>query len=189
MGIESIVNGVKAIGRIPLKVVDGYASQVAGAVGGISFSQIPGFISHYTQRLGGHATEAAKHVADYTRIAADNGVDLARYIADHVGSGVDTIMATGAKIKSDLLRSEYLTSAYDSIRNADIIQKPIEFVTNFDYDIAVGALKDFVPNVPLSVEGAVYAAVGIGVGWGAYKLATRGIPGAIGFVGRKIRGR
>ena len=144
-------------------------SGVAGAIGG---SQIPEFISQYANILYGHVKEAAHNVAGWKTIADKAvGGSIDKLVDIYHSSPVNAIVETGKKCASDVFRYDWLKDAYDSIAHSSIITKPFEFVTHLDFGIVKETLSNYVPSIPLSVEGAVYSVLGLGAGIGLYNGA------------------
>jgi hypothetical protein len=167
---KSITYPIKKIGN----GIDKLLAGASGFAGGTAFSQIPGYISHYTQRLGGHLGEAIRNVDSWQNIAdkTTNG-SLDTLVNAYNSSNAPEVIGAGAKAAGDIARQGYLQRAYESLTNADIWTKPIEFIKNFDYDIALGTIKDYIPNIPMTPEGLIYAAVGVAAGVGAYYLIKK----------------
>jgi len=161
---------VRRVLKYPLKVLDGLADRVISVLGAITFSQAPGFITHYLQRLGGHVSEAKQNVASWQGIADEAaGGSLRELIEFYQSSGATEVVAVGRKCAGDVARLHDLQAALDAIREASPWERMFTFVRNADTSIARETLESYVPNVPLDPESLVYACCGLLVAFGLYQ--------------------
>ena len=131
---------------------------VAGAV---VFSQIPEFFQQYLQRLGGHLDEARRQLDLFTQVAARSGWTLDQLIAD-AGSQTDPAMGRLGHLVADTrARVDVLSSTEGALRGASLWSRPFVFVRHLDPAIARATLSVFRPAVPTTMEGLVYAGVGM----------------------------
>ncbi len=160
----------------PFRAVDRVLDHLAAVVGAIGFSQIPGFIDHYVQRLGGHAAEAQCNVASWQRIAdASAQGDLHALITLYRASERLEVLEAGRKCAADVLRLEDLRTALDAIVSSPPWLRAIAFLRHMDADIARGALDGFALNVPLDMEGLCYAGIGLVLGVCVYAGFRQGV--------------
>ena len=133
----------------PLRLVDGLLDRLLAIAGAVALSQVPGFISHYLQRLGGHVDEATRNVAGWQEIAnKSTGGNLRKLIDFYQASGDTEIIETGKKCVGDLGRLEDLQQAMAAIRDASVWEKPLSFVRHLDPDIARAASGNTFPMFP-----------------------------------------
>jgi hypothetical protein len=144
---------------------------VAGAV---LFSQFPEFIQQYFQRLGGSLSEARTAVSRYRDVAAKSGMSLDQLIADSARNPDPSMVRLGGVIGPSVARLDKLAAADEALRNSTLWGRPFSLVTHLDWGIARATAADFKPAVPTTVEGLVYAGVGIILVLAAYHLAIRG---------------
>lgn len=116
------------------------ADGLAAVVGAALSSQIPEYVQQYMQRLGGHRDEAARHLLTLRT----QGV-----------SASDVLLASAEA------RAMTLAQALDALGSASDLARPIVFSRIMDPVIARATLDAFRPAVPLTVEGLVYAGVGL----------------------------
>lgn len=165
---------VRRVLKYPLKMLDGLADRVISVLGAITFSQAPGFVTHYLQRLGGHVSEAKLNVASWQDIADETtGGNLRDLIEFYQSNGATEAVATGRKCAGDVARLHDLQAALDAIRDASPWERMFTFVRNADTSIARETLESYVPNVPLDLESLVYAGCGLLVAFGLYQ-GTKG---------------
>ena len=147
--------------RVLLGMGDGILDRVLCVVGTLAFSQIPEFIQQYLQRLGGHLDEARRQLGQFHNAAEQSGITLHRLI-EQTSSNPDAAVAKlGGVMTNAVTRVEQLQVAHSAILTASIWEKPFVFLRNVDSDIARATWQIFKPAVPTTVEGLVYAGIGM----------------------------
>jgi hypothetical protein len=165
---------LKAV-RQPLKFVDGIIDRVVSVIGAIALSQFPQFFGQYMQRLGGHLDEARRALRQYNEAAEAFNMSLEEYIRAHLDSGSVIFESTGEIIQSLVERVQALEQAYRALQDANIYNRWFIFLREVDWSIAAGTWDNFVPGVPTTIEGLVYALAGLLMGWGIYALLKTAI--------------
>ena len=156
---------MRRVAQYPVKVVDSLLDHVVAVVGAVGGSQLPGYIQHYMQRLGGHVAEAEQNVAGWQEIAdGTTSGDVAGLANFYLRSTDPEVIAAGSKCTADLARATELRGALDALQGASLWERPFVFVRHLDTEIADATLESFSPNVPLDPEGLVYAALGLVLG-------------------------
>ena len=164
----------------PFKFLDSILDRIFAIIGAILLSQIPAFITHYIQRLGGHVAEAQRNAQSWQDIAnktTDGNMDI--LTSEYLSSSIATTVEAGKKCLADVERLNELKEAIDAITNAPILTKSFSFLKHMDIDIARATLKSFVPNVPMNAESIAYAVAGLLLAMLMYKT-LKWIPMAIG---------
>lgn len=165
----------------PVRAADGILDRLTVILGALLGAQIPGFISHYQQRLGGHLDEAQAHVAAWQQ-NADSHYDgnLDALVLDYQHNPNPSVVETGEKVVADLDRLATLEQASQALDQADAWHLPLVFVEHLDRHLALSTLQDYVLNIPTDLAGMGYAAVGALLGGlcyhsskGAAKLGAR----------------
>jgi hypothetical protein len=147
--------------RVLLGVSDGVIDRVLCVLGTVAFSQVPEFMQQYLQRLGGHLDEARRQLGKFHDVAEQSGLTLERLIAQ-TGSNEDHAVAKlGSVMSESVTRVDELQAAQFALTNASLLERPFVFLRNVDPDIARATWNIFKPAVPTTVEGLVYAAVGM----------------------------
>ncbi|TFH42208.1 MAG: DUF2937 family protein [Chrysiogenales bacterium] len=158
----------KGILLAPFRFVDSLLDRICAVIGAAAFAQFPSFLAQYLQRLGGHRDEAARNIGKYREIAGEIGMTVREYAGRLASSADDVIARTGRKIAEDVDRLDALTRALQDLRDAPPYSKCIVFVKNADFDIVRAVWGDFTPGLPLTTEGAAYAAAGVVAGMVLY---------------------
>ena len=158
----------------PFKFLGRLLDRVFAAVGAVIFSQGPGFVTHYLQRLSGHVDEAARNVKAW------------QDMADRIAHGsLDTLLRMGQesyevfsqeaarKCAEDIARHETLLHALESVQQAPVWLRSVAFVRHANVDIAQAAARNFTPNIPMDAESLTYAAVGLIFGFALFSLLKK----------------
>jgi len=153
-----------------LNFLDGIADRVVCILGAIALSQFPQFVAQYMQRLGGHLDEAKHTLEQYKAEAEILDMTLQEYVREHLEAGSDVFRATGEIIQNLIERVQYLEQSLLALQDASIYNRWFIFIREADWHIAANTWDNFVPGVPTTFEGLLYALVGLLLGWGVYTL-------------------
>ncbi len=151
------------------KIVD-RCFAVAGA---LLFCQLPLFIHQYVLLLSGHVTESKLQVAALEKTANLNGKTTQEYIQKFVSMNDADVSSLGEWMRNLIERCEHLTQSYSALEQATVWSKPFVFFTHVDPSIFSETVHQFSPGVPATLEGIVYAVVGIGIGIFCYWLLKK----------------
>jgi hypothetical protein len=136
--------------------------------GAVIFSQAPEFMQQYLQRLGGHLDEARRQLAQFKKIAAQSGISMEQFIAQ-TNANSDVAVAKLGGVMSDAgERVEQLETAQAAIANASPLERPFAFFQHVDAEIANATWAIYKPAVPTTIEGLLYALLGMAVLLGLY---------------------
>jgi len=157
---------LKRVLFFPFRFVDSVLDRIVAIAGALLVSQVPGFITHYVQRLGGHVAEAESNVitgeSSWQKIAdKTTGGDLDVLVETYLSSDLATTVEAGRKCAADIARLEELRAALEAITNSSLFQKPIAFLRHMDTEIARATLEEYTPNMPFDPESLAYAAAGL----------------------------
>lgn len=136
----------------------------SAAAGALLFSQIPLFIAHYVQRLGGHVDELARVVGKYRSAALENGKGLEEYIAKFVNSSDIDFVSAGKNMKLNIDRLADLKGALEQLTSSGPFKKLLYFIRDIDLEIARAAAKNFSFGISFTMEGLIYAVCGLVAG-------------------------
>lgn len=151
-----------------VKAGDTLIDRLLCVFGAVLFCQLPEFIQQYLQRLGGRLDEARRQLAQFMDIAAQSNLTLAEFIT-RTSHNADESVARLADVMSDTVtRVDSLAAADLAIRNASLWSKPFVFFAHLDPSIARATLSIYKPAVPTTVEGLIYAVMGMLVILGLY---------------------
>lgn len=165
---------MKRLVRYPVSIVDRVVDRIMGLAGALSASQGPGFIAQYQQRLGGHLTEAERNLASWLDVAHSASMDsIQQLINVYEASASVEVVEAGVKCAADLARASELRAASAALQSATAWERPLLFLRHMDGDIVRDTMAMYVPNLPLDVEGGIYALCGLSLGLGAYVVIKR----------------
>ena len=142
------------------RILDGLVA-IVGATG---FAQFPAFYQQYLQRLGGRLDQARQDVARTLADATAEGKTLEAYIRDLGESGSAAAAQAAQRELERVDNLNALQSAYAALSDAEVWQRPLVFTQHFRPGVAEDAMEAFQPAFPVSLEGLVYAAVGMILG-------------------------
>lgn len=148
--------------------VDTLLDRIFSALGALALSQIPQLISQYYDVLTGALSEATRNVEVFRSKAAEVGLDLTSFINEHLKSNSPVFQKSGEGMQLALDRYDAYQAAHTALADASVWERPFIFFRYFDSTLF--AALEFRPGLPLTVEGAVYALVGIVLGLGLYHL-------------------
>jgi hypothetical protein len=161
----------------PIKSVlaagDSLIDRLLCVVGAVLFSQLPEFIQQYLQRLGGHLDEARRQLDQFREVAAKSGLTLDELAAQSQANAEATVARLGQLIHDTAARVDALAAADAAIRGASILTRPFVFFRHVDLSIAGATWTIFRPAVPTTVEGVLYAVMGVLVILAIYYGAVR----------------
>lgn len=135
--------------------LDRLIGTVIGAFSGLAASQTQAYIQAYLQRLGGHIDEAR---ATYQKL------QTGEFLPGTDGPAQERIAAAFGR------RADDLTQAYSAIANADVFERPWQFIAHMDRAIAEATLTSFTPALPLDTASLVFALAGVVLGWLLYEV-------------------
>lgn len=147
--------------RVLLGMGDGVIDRVLCVLGTIAFAQMPEFMQQYLQRLGGHLDEARRQLSQFHNAAEQSGLTLDRLIIQTETNADAAVAKLGGVMTGAIERVEELESAQYAITSATVFERPFVFLQNVDADIARATWQIFKPAIPTTVEGLVYALVGM----------------------------
>ncbi|MDP9142697.1 MAG: DUF2937 family protein [Pseudomonadota bacterium] len=144
-----------------MKLITGVLDRLLFALGLVMFLQLPQFIDHYTQRLGGYRQAVADSVADY-QLSADTHYagDLNQLVADFRNDDKPAQRDMGDKIQRDRDRLVELNAAIAVLSGDSLIDKLIYLARNLDLPLAEATAEAFTPGVPLNLQAGLCGLVG-----------------------------
>lgn len=159
-----------------------FLDRVCAVAGAFFLSQFPAFYQQYTQRLAGHLSELTRHLTALQRLAEQSGKTLPAYIQKFVSSRDLDFSEQGAFMNSLLERHLQLSNAYTHLVQANPLERPWVLMTHAQTDIMRGVLTDFQPAISLTLEGLLYATLGIMAGYLVFACLRRLVGAIITFV-------
>jgi len=120
-----------------------------GAVsGGAVFSQFPEYYAHYVQRLGGRIDQARQRAAEIRADAAEKGLSVEAYVETFLDSTPHSL--EGARMEESIFQLDRLEAAYQALRDAAVIERPVVFAEHLNSGLVEATLGDFNPALPLT---------------------------------------
>jgi hypothetical protein len=154
---------------------------IAGGLGGAaSLSQFPEYSQQYLQRLAGAVDALEVVVADFDASARDAG--LSREAALDQMVGTEFLDNRREDMTRTFARYAGLRADLAALRDANACERFAAAPKFLDREIGSDAMSDFVPAVPLTLEGAGFAGIGYVGGWAV-------IAGLFGLLRRVFRRR
>ena len=157
------LGGVEAKG---LNVIFRMLTLSGGMLGAAGLSQFPEFTQQYTQRLAGAVGELSIVVEDFDRSASNAG--LSRDEALETLTGTEFLINRRQDMTRSFTRFENLSADLVILRDAGPFGRLMNFPRLRDGDVAVAAYSDYKPALPLTFEGASFAAIGFVASWFAF---------------------
>jgi len=146
-------------------------------VGALTLVQAPLYMHEYSQRLAGHVSELHYQLGKTQHAAEQSGKTLEQYIQKFIGSSDLDFSLQGKIMHAMVQRSQNLSDSLNAIENASVLSRPFVFLAHVDLDIAKGTLAAFHVGIPLTIEGIIYALLGIAMGYCLYRIFHRIIRG------------
>lgn len=134
-----------------------------GIAGAVAFSQFPEFSQQYLQRLSGAVDELRLVTAAFDLTAQASGLSRDEALAQIGGSQFADDLR--GNIASNISRFERLEADYRALAGVDPLSRLARFWHFRDVDLARRTWDDFRPAVPATVDGAIFAGIGFGLGW------------------------
>lgn len=137
---------------------------MAGMTGAAGLSQFPEFSQQYTQRLGGAVDELSRVVADFDASARAEGLSRSEALEQMTGTGF--LDRRRADLARSFARHDRLSADLAALTGAGPFQRAYHAARISDPDLARATLRAYRPAVPVTFEGASFAALGFVAGWG-----------------------
>ncbi len=152
----------------PIRMIDSMLDRVAAVLGVFIFVQFPQFFSQYIQRLGGHLDEARRIVDLYIKAANSLNLTFEEYINIHLAANNPVFVSSGEQISQIAERFYALEKSLFKLLEATPLTRLWTFLREADWEIAAQTWRFFTPGIPTTMEGLVYAIIGLFLGWGIY---------------------
>ena len=153
--------------------IEGFLDRLVCVLGAVVCAQAPEFFQQYLQRLGGHLDEAMLQLASFEQAAQAAGKPWAQFVADTLGNPDAGLARLGATMRDTASRVDELAAAQTALLHASAWSRPWAFLAHLDATIAQATAAIFKPAVPTTVEGAIYAGIGVAVAFGLWHFLIR----------------
>lgn len=154
--------------RSVLHAGEGLLDRALCVFGAVLFSQAPEFMQQYLQRLGGHLDEARRQLQQFQNVAASSGLSLDELIHRTTTNAEPAVAKLGGVMTDTVARVDTLAAAQAALLDASLWTRPFVFLRHLDFAITRATWSVFKPGVPVTLEGLVYALIGMLVLLGLY---------------------
>ena len=141
--------------------VGGIVDRLLCVAGAVLFSQRPEFIQQYLQRLEGHLDEARLQLDRLKETASQSGATVGELAANAAASPDPLMQRLGILVRETAGRVDQLAADDDALRHASLLARPFVFLVHVEPSVARATWSIFRPAVPTTIEGLVYACVGM----------------------------
>lgn len=124
------------------------------------FSQAPEFAQQYRQRLGGAIDELTRIIQTFDEQANHAGLDRQAALNVYTASQEGFLRQQGDALRSSFARYQSLSDQLEDLSAASPILRPVMIARQPDHRIIAHVWQDFVPALPVSIAGAVWAGFG-----------------------------
>jgi hypothetical protein len=125
----------------------------------IALAQAPVYIAQYIDVLAGAQMESQKTYDDLEERAAKFDLTLDEFLTRLINNPDPLVKENAEASASTVDRYKRYTEALNALLYGSVWAKP--FLLARHYDPSINAAMHFEPNVPLTMEGAVYALAGV----------------------------
>jgi hypothetical protein len=161
------------------RVFDGLIDRLLCILGAVLFSQGPEFMQQYLQRLGGHLQEAQRQLGLFRQAATQSGQTLERFIIE-TRTNANAGVAHLSSVMSDAVdRTASLQTAHDALTHSSLWTRPFVFLQHIDPAIARATWAAYLPAVPTTLEGLLYAMAGMLACLLIYHVGIKGLLGLL----------
>jgi len=143
------------------RTFDGFVDRLLCVLGAVLFSQGPEFMQQYLQRLGGHLQEAQRQLGLFRQAASQSGNTLEAFIVQTRTNSNAGVVQLSSVMNDALERTASLQSSYDALTHSALWTRPFVFIRHVDPAIAQATWVAYLPAVPTTVEGLLYALAGM----------------------------
>ncbi len=140
--------------------------------GGIVTSQAPELTQQYRQRIGGALDELRVLVETFDRQASENALDREKALGIYAASTEPFLRQQGAMMRGTIDRFQALKAQDEALADATPVFKPFVLLRDADSTVLTNTWRDFIPAVPVSVPGLIWAGIGFAAGWFMTSLAA-----------------
>lgn len=156
-----------------MRWISGLIDRILAVIGALAFSQIPLFMLQYHQRLSGHVSELKLQVEIMRQAALQTGKTLDQYTQKFLESSDPDFMHQGDIIHAMISRWQNLSDSMIALHNATPLSRPFVFLSHINLDVVDDTFKSFQMGIPLTIEGLIYALIGLCFGFLTYYLISR----------------
>jgi len=144
-----------------MRIILGLLDRVLFAIGFLLFLQLPNYVDHYTQRMGGYHAADRATLAEYQQVANENHAgELLALIAAFEASDDATVVRTGENLRQLRRRVAEMNRGLIILEGGTFLRKLAYLSINLRADIAFGTARAYVPGLPFTLAAAVCGLIG-----------------------------
>lgn len=139
--------------------------RLCAVAGAFLFSQIPLFMNYYTHQLIGHVAELQWQVSTMRHSASLVGKSLDQYVQKFRTHIDPDFSMQGGIMQQVIDRWNHFSEGLQGLQHASVWEKPFFFLKTLDWNITKNTFAAYQPGIPTSLEGGIYALVGLLCGY------------------------
>lgn len=151
-----------------IKIIGGLLDRIFAVIGALLFSQVPVFMQQYTQRLAGHVAELSIQIEKMRQAASLTGKTLQQYVQKFMSASDPDFARQGVIMNEMTHRWQNLSEGLTAMQNASAVTRPFAFGYHLNLDIFKNTFQSFDLGLVFTVEGFIYALIGIAAGYLAF---------------------
>ncbi len=124
------------------------------------FSQAPEFTQQYLQRLAGTVEELGNIVRNFDEDSLRSGYDRSAALGVMRNNPERLVRDQATRMKENIARLNRLLEQQANMRDAGPLARFSAFIANIDGPLAQRTWQSYVPALPFSFEGIVFALIG-----------------------------
>ena len=139
--------------------------RISAVIGALVFSQAPMFMQQYQQQLEGHVAELRIQIEAMRQVALQSGKDLSQFILKFTSSPDLDFSRQGDLMHKMTDRYQDFLQNSLALEQSTAMTRPFVFLSHLNQDIASSTFKTFNLGLEFSIEGLIYALLGIFFGY------------------------
>lgn len=153
----------------------GLLDRACVVLGALICAQTPMFIQQYAQQLSGRVAELKLQVDAIAGSAMQGQKTIPQLIKKFMDNADPDFVRQGHLMKWSVSRYEELSEALNQLTSASIYSKPFIFLRDVNAEVFETTFNHFQFGIPFSLEGVIYALIGIGMGYSFFSLLRVGV--------------
>ena len=171
-----------------IRIIGGLLDRICVLTGAFVGSQVPSFMQQYSQRLSGHIHELQYQIQSWRQMAGLSGKSLQDYIHKFSLNPDADFSRHGEHMQSMMHRMNEMTQSYQLIHDSTTWSRPFVFASHLNGEIFRSTLHTFVPQMTLTLDGALYTLLGLVVGYATFHALRALCLRGVGFSLRSFKG-
>lgn len=139
--------------------------RIFALIGAFAFAQFPQFFAQYLHELSGHLAELVYQVNLLEQSAKLSNKSVIELIAKFKSNPDPDIIRQGDLMQGIIDRMDSFTIALHALTHSNLFTKPFLFVRYLNGGILTDTAKNYQIGFSLTLEGVVYAFIGMVVGY------------------------